>query len=451
MRVVVFAVRGCPIGWLGAYGNEWVATPNLDRFAAESVVFDRHVSDRPDPPAATAAWLGGSPALPVLATLRAASVRTVLVRANHADTDGPDWFYAAWGEVFDARPREEDKSPLDALIRDLPAILDRLATTPDFLLWIETDRLLPPWDVRQDVFEAYMEDEEEETWQEVSDDADEEDDEADEREEAEVDGADEAADERKADPRAPDSDTTLPALSPQSSVLSTSEAGPEATQEQVPPWFDPPTGPFDTADPDAWEWLHATFAAVTTSLDAELGAVFDHLRARGLDQSAAWFVTSDFGYPLGEHGQIGLHRPWLHEELVHLPLVIRLPGAAEAGRRVAGFTQPLDIAATLLDLFGLKPPEAASLLPMARGECESQRAFVVSALELNGAAEVALRTPEWAYLLPVRVPEGESREPSLFAKPDDRWEVNDLRSRNVERADEMEVRLKAAVAAATAR
>ena len=58
MRIVVFVARGCPTGWLGAYGNEWVATPNLDRLAAESVVFDRHISDRPDPSAASAAWLG---------------------------------------------------------------------------------------------------------------------------------------------------------------------------------------------------------------------------------------------------------------------------------------------------------------------------------------------------------------------------------------------------------
>ena len=34
------------------------------------------------------------------------------------------------------------------------------------------------------------------------------------------------------------------------------------------------------------------------------------------------------------------------------------------------------------------------------------------------------------------------REPLLFEKPDDRWEVNDLRARNIERADELEARLR---------
>src|SRR4051794_37510855 len=108
MRAVVVSVSGCPAGWLGAYGNEWVATPNLDRLAAEGVVFDRHVSDCPHPDAARAAWMTGQHQGPAVALaftsrltdeLRAAGVRTVLVRANHADTDGPPPFYAGWDEV----------------------------------------------------------------------------------------------------------------------------------------------------------------------------------------------------------------------------------------------------------------------------------------------------------------------------------------------------------------
>ena len=102
MKVIVFALNGCPAGWLGAYGNDWVGTPHLDRLAAEAVMFDRHISDRPEPDAARAAWLGGT--LPFGSRLNKGT-KTVLVRANHPDTDGPDWFYAGWGEVFDARPQ----------------------------------------------------------------------------------------------------------------------------------------------------------------------------------------------------------------------------------------------------------------------------------------------------------------------------------------------------------
>jgi arylsulfatase A-like enzyme len=54
MRTVVIAAHGCPVWPLGAYGNEWIATPNLDRLAAEGVTFDRHYARHPDP-------LGGRP------------------------------------------------------------------------------------------------------------------------------------------------------------------------------------------------------------------------------------------------------------------------------------------------------------------------------------------------------------------------------------------------------
>ena len=271
-------------------------TPHLDRLASESVVFDRHISDCPDAAGACRAWMGGDPGL--LEQLRALGIPTVLVRANHPDNDAPDWFYAGWGEVFDLRPRDGDKSPLDALLAGLPALLDRINGRPDYLLWIEIDRLLPPWEVPQEVFEAYL-------YHEVTGDESQPDDETDEGEHGGALG-----------------------------TLDNGESSSALTEGGVEPWSDPPNGLIDTTDSAALDWLATTFGSVITMLDTEVGLVLDQLRARGLDQSATWIVTSDHGYPLGEHGQIGVHRPWLHEELVHLPLFIRLPGGAEAGRRI---------------------------------------------------------------------------------------------------------------------
>ncbi|MBY0458477.1 MAG: sulfatase-like hydrolase/transferase, partial [Gemmataceae bacterium] len=331
--------------------------------------------------------------------------------------------------VFDARPRPDDPSPLDELLRQFPRLLDRLAAVPDFLLWVEIDRLIPPWAVQQDVFEAYLSDEADEPptpdprepAEDAADDEGEPDEEpSDELEETE--GEDEEPFEEVAEE---------PAVAP---------------PEPVPPLADPPVGPFDKTDLDAWDYLHKTFAAVVTKFDAELGALFGHLRAGGFDQSAAWVVTSDFGFPLGEHGQVGLHRPWLHEELVHLPLVLRLPNAEQAGRRVGGFTQPPDLFPTLCALLGQAPPAGApgfDLLPLARGQVSAVRAVAVTRLELGGAEEIALRTDESALLVPLKTPEGDPpREPQLYEKPDDRWEVNDLRARNLGRADELEATLR---------
>lgn len=380
MNAIVIAARGLPAGWLGAYGNEWVVTPELDRLAAEGVVFDRHLSDNPDPAAAGRAWLGGG----LLDRLRAAGVCTVLVRANHPDTDGPPSFYAGWAEVFDARPVADDDTPLDQLIRELPARLDRLPAP--FLLWVETDRLVPPWDVRQDVFDAYL------------DEGDEDD--------------------------------------------------PPAEAEDVSPFADPPTGPFDRSDPAALDFLHRSFAAVVTAFDAEVGRMAEAFRARGLDRAAAWLVTADRGYPLGDHGQVGPYRPWLHQAVVQVPLLLRLPDAAEAGRRVAALTQPADLPPTLLALFGVPRESGAGfdLLPLARGGAESVREYAVTEWEVNGVTERAIHTADRTLIAPGPQPDGETRAPQLYEKPGDRWEVNDLRPREVDAADELEAVLRSHVA-----
>jgi arylsulfatase A-like enzyme len=438
MKAIVFVLRGCSAAWLGAYGNEWIATPHLDRLAAEGIVFDRHISNCPTNAAACNTWLKDKSSLQdraesrdLLASLKNKGIQTILVRANHPDTDSPAEFYAEWGELFDARPQEEGRFALDSLIRSFPALLERLAKMPDYLLWIDIDSLLPPWNIRQEVFEAYVEDiDEDNPYPEVAEEEDEES--VDESEEEPMDVEDDDGDE-------PDEE-----LDVAEEIDDTEDS--EEEREPVTPWADPPTGLFDGKDSDAREWLHYSLAATVTGLDAELGVIFQQLRDHGLDRTATWLLTSDFGYPLGEHGQIGQHRPWLYEELVHLPLLLRLPDGKEACRRIGQLTQPEDIAPTILDLFGLNcgkdKSERASLLPLARGETTTSRAFAMTRLVLGSAEELAIRTEEWAFLFPVKVPEAETREPQLFGKPDDRWEVNDLRSKNIERCDEFEEMLK---------
>ncbi len=423
MRAIIFAIHGCPAGWLGAYGNDWVGTPHLDRLASEGVTFDRHISDCPSPVGARQAWLGrsiepdSSPGVSREGDWGGGSCHTILVRANHPDTDAPEWYYARWDEVFDARPQPDDDSPLDQLIRSFPTLLDRLAEIPSFLLWIETDRLIPPWDVQQDVFEAYLEDDDD-----VTDDT-----------------VDEEESEQIEDGERTEQDDGEEYEELEEEIVAVAD-------EPVTPYADPPTGPFDRSDLDAWDWLHRTFAAVITKFDAELGLLFAELRRREMDRSATWLVTSDFGLPLGEHGQVGLHRPWLHEELVHLPLILRLPGAEQGGRRVSGFTQPPDLFPTLFALLGESTSDTRhgfNLLPLARGEEESARPYAITALELGNVAETAIRTDEWALILPTLTPESDSpRFPMLYAKPDDRWELNDLRSRNMEVADELAARIR---------
>ena len=53
------------------------------------------------------------------------------------------------------------------------------------------------------------------------------------------------------------------------------------------------------------------------------------------------------------------------------------------------------------------------------------------------AEEWAPRTADEAFLLPRRVPDGVERKPTLYRKPDDRWEVNDLRQHHLDWSDRL--------------
>jgi len=211
------------------------------------------------------------------------------------------------------------------------------------------------------------------------------------------------------------------------------------------PWLDPPwdvVGELSTAE---LLELHNTYAAVVTWFDAQLGVLLNGLRAAGALDEMLLCVTASAGLPLGEHGVIGPARAWLHEEFVHVPLVMRFPQFQLAGLRVSALTQPADLARTIEEF--ASPARSASKgepsLACAAGWSDAARPHACSHLQIGDSVEWALRTPEWAFLLPIRVPEGDApRGPQLYAKPEDRWEVNDVRQHHLELADEFEQTLR---------
>lgn len=103
--------------------------------------------------------------------------------------------------------------------------------------------------------------------------------------------------------------------------------------------------------------------------DATLGALLDDLAARGLLERTLVIVTADHGESFGEGGRWG-HQATPDEEVLRVPLVMRLPGALPAGAQVTAPVSVVDLLPTVLDLLpeGLVAPIAGldgrSLLPL---------------------------------------------------------------------------------------
>jgi hypothetical protein len=64
-------------------------------------------------------------------------------------------------------------------------------------------------------------------------------------------------------------------------------------------------------------------------------------------------------------------------------------------------------------------------------------------LRKGGTVEWALRSPEWAFLLPAAVTSGQAMLPAeLYVKPEDRWEVNNVRHHHLDLAERLEQTLR---------
>jgi arylsulfatase A-like enzyme len=112
--------------------------------------------------------------------------------------------------------------------------------------------------------------------------------------------------------------------------------------------------------------LHREEIAFT---DSQLGRLLAQLQKRDLEQSTLVVVTADHGEEFMRHGWIG-HTRTLYDELLHVPLVIRLPGAARRGE-VETPVSLLDLLPTLIEVVDRKAGNASweglSLVPELEG------------------------------------------------------------------------------------
>lgn len=143
--------------------------------------------------------------------------------------------------------------------------------------------------------------------------------------------------------------------------------------------------------------IERAYEAEIVSVDRAVGRLLDWLAASERFRDAVVVVTSDHGEEFGEHGKVGWHSHTLYDELLRVPLLIRLPGGEAAGGEVTLPVRLLDLAPTLLELAGVEAPpefEGRSLLPLVRGTATRELAALAS-LDDGSDASHALRLGGW--------------------------------------------------------
>ncbi len=111
----------------------------------------------------------------------------------------------------------------------------------------------------------------------------------------------------------------------------------------------PPAVVFDARDKQRIAALHD---GEITQHDGFFGAFLERLAALGLSDDTLVVVTSDHGEEFNDHGSWG-HGHSVYQELLHVPLMFRLPKRLPAGTKVSNAVSTLDISSTVTELLGV--------------------------------------------------------------------------------------------------
>jgi arylsulfatase A-like enzyme len=103
-------------------------------------------------------------------------------------------------------------------------------------------------------------------------------------------------------------------------------------------------------------FIEANYDGEVAAMDQALGELLRALRARGRYDNALVVVTADHGEFLGEHGQLGHIGQMLYEPVLHVPLVVKFPGAAHPRGSATNPVQLVDVLPTVVAVTGAAAP-----------------------------------------------------------------------------------------------
>ena len=130
--------------------------------------------------------------------------------------------------------------------------------------------------------------------------------------------------------------------------------------------------PGGVPDDIAKERIRHTYAMIEC-IDRNVGKVLDELERTGLMDDTIIIFMSDHGELLGDHG-LWLKGPFFYEGLVNTPLLMHVPGIAP--RRSEQLVSTIDLAPTIYELLGVEIPaytDGVSQVPALKNESVAVR------------------------------------------------------------------------------
>ena len=198
---------------------------------------------------------------------------------------------------------------------------------------------------------------------------------------------------------------------------------------EFPERVDPPKPP----PPPLPEWINL-YDANLRYADWGVGELEKVLSDMGLLERSLLIITSDHGEAFGEHGHVW-HGRSVHEETAHIPLLVRFPGNELAGSRIPALTQTVDLLPTIFDLLEVPYPQEGvqgrSLLPLLAGATGTAHDYAFCRAG-GDPSKYLVRSPRHALIL-----YGNGRWRALYDLEDDPGQRKNVIDHYPEVADEM--------------
>jgi len=147
---------------------------------------------------------------------------------------------------------------------------------------------------------------------------------------------------------------------------------------------------------DRWRQGVQAYLASISFADAMVGHVLDALDQSGRADDTIIVLWSDHGWHLGEKAR--WRKTTLWRESTRVPLIIVAPGVTQAGSETAEKVSLMELYTTLVELAGLEMPthlEGISLVPLLENPA---RAWDRPAVSTNGFRNHAVSTNRYRYL-----------------------------------------------------
>jgi len=200
-----------------------------------------------------------------------------------------------------------------------------------------------------------------------------------------------------------------------------------------PKLIHPKYGKVDWMTKDELTYVKGLYAGEVSFVDKWVGLLLEKIKQLGLYDNSLIVILADHGHPHGDHGSIMKTSDNLYSELIEIPLLVRHPRGLYAGKRVDALLQMPDILPTILEIMGLSTEtqimHGRSFWPIVKGKKEKIRNWIVTGY--HESIHRCIRDKEWSFILR---PEGDKNE--LYNLKDDPKEKNNLIDKHPEKAKE---------------